>query len=147
MKSKLIISVVFVGLAASLLAADDQAPTGVIHIDQSKVTAAFASGGPILLTNEFKVQTGRRTGPGEAELHDRDTDIFYILEGSALFVTGGKLVDTKIIGSGETRARAIAGGEENRLTKGDVIMIPRGIPHWFKEVNGTLVYYVVKVTK
>ncbi len=37
--------------------------------------------------------------------------------------------------------------KDNQLNKGDVIVIPNGIPHWFKEVNGTFLYYMVKVTK
>jgi mannose-6-phosphate isomerase-like protein (cupin superfamily) len=147
MKSKFIAPLLFAALLKTAFAAEEPAKTGVVHIDQEKVAAAFAKGGPILVTNDFKVQTGRRTGPGEVELHDRDTDIFYILEGSAVFITGGKVVAPKLIGPGETRAKEIIGGEENRLTKGDVIIIPRGVPHWFKEVHGTFVYYVVKVTK
>jgi glc operon protein GlcG len=31
------------------------------------------------------------------------------------------------------------------ITKGDVLVIPNGTPHWFKEVNGPINYYVVKV--
>src|SRR5262245_11565372 len=57
----------------------------VIQIDNKTVAAAFAKGGPLVATNNFKVQAGRREMPGEAEVHDNDTDIFYILEGSATF--------------------------------------------------------------
>jgi glc operon protein GlcG len=126
-------------------AADEPQKTGVIHIDHEKVAAAFAKGGSLLTTNNFKVQAGRRTGPGEVELHDNDTDIFYILEGSATFITGGKAVGLHSTGSGESRAREITGGEEHHLTKGDIIVIPNGVPHWFKEVNGTFLYHMVKV--
>jgi glc operon protein GlcG len=45
------------------------------------------------------------------------------------------------------RAKEIVGGEDHQLNKGDVIVIPNGIPHWFKEVNGTFLYYMVKVSK
>jgi quercetin dioxygenase-like cupin family protein len=31
------------------------------------------------------------------------------------------------------------------LVKGDVIIVPTGVPHWFKEVGGTLLYYTIKV--
>ena len=30
------------------------------------------------------------------------------------------------------------------LKKGDVIAIPKGTPHWFKEVPSVVVYFVVK---
>jgi len=81
------------------------------------------------------------------EIHERDMDIFYILEGSATFVTGGKAKEPKTTGPGEIRAKEIVGGEDRHLVKGDVIVIPNGVPHWFKEVNGTFLYYVVKVTQ
>ncbi len=136
------------GLAAtSSFAADDSSKTGVILIDHQKVAEAFAKGGPLLATNNFKVQAGHRTGPGEVEIHDQDTDIFYIMEGSATFVTGGKALGTKLIAPGETRGKEITGGAEHHLTKGDIIVIPKGVPHWFKEVNGSFDYYVVKVAK
>ena len=134
---------------ASMIAvgADSAEKTGVIHIDHEKVAAQFAHGGVILATNDFKVQAGHRTGPGEVEIHEHDLDIFYILEGSAMLVTGGKAIDPKTTGPGEIRAKEIIGGEDRHLTKGDVIVIPTGVPHWFKKVDGTFLYYVVKVTK
>ena len=45
----------------------------------------------------------------------------------------------------EVRGTAIEHGESRRLGKGDVIIVPSGTPHWFKEVDGPVLYYVVKV--
>ena len=42
--------------------------------------------------------------------------------------------------------RSIQGGETRRIVKGDVLIVPNGTPHWFRDVNGPLTYYVVKVT-
>ena len=145
MKSKLIFA--FTVLALNLaLAAEEQTP-GVIHFDHAKVAALFEKGGPLLNTNNFKIQAGRRIGPGEVEIHARDTDIFYILEGTATFVTGGTAPEPRVTGDGESRAKQIVGGHAQTLTKGDVIVIPAGVPHWFKEVNGTFLYYMVKVAQ
>jgi mannose-6-phosphate isomerase-like protein (cupin superfamily) len=119
----------------------------VIQIDNKIVAAAFAKGGPLVATNNFKVQAGRREMPGEAEVHDHDTDIFYILEGSATFVTGGTVVEPRTLAPGETRAKAITGGQSRELNKGDIIVIPTRVPHWFKEVRGPFLYYVVKVSQ
>ena len=129
------------------IAADTPQPSRVMHFDHHTVDAAFAKAAPLFITNNFKVQTGNRTAPGEVEIHDHDTDIFYVLEGSATFVTGGKPIETRTIGPGETRAKEIVGGEARTLNKGEVIVIPKGIPHWFREVKGPLLYYVVKVTE
>lgn len=120
---------------------------GVIQIDHEKVTATFAKGGPLLETGEFKIQAGRREVAGEVEMHARETDIFHILEGSATFVTGGELVEPRTVSPGETRAKEIRGGESHHLVKDDVIVIPTNTPHWFKEVHGPFLYYVVKVIK
>ena len=147
MKFKIFAAVLAVGLMFAVMAAERSEKTGVIQLDHEKVAAVFSKGGPLLATNNFKVQAGHRIEPGEVEIHDQDTDIFYILEGSATFVTGGKPVETRTVSPGETRGKELIGGEERQLTKGDVIVIPTGVPHWFKEVRGPLLYYVVKVSK
>jgi glc operon protein GlcG len=132
-------------LAALPCRAQTTAPA-VTLIGSNTVAAAFARGGPLLETNQFKIQAGRREGPGIVEVHARDTDIFHFLEGSATFVTGGTVVEAKTVGPDEIRAKEILGGEARRVRKGDVIVIPSGVPHWFKQVDGPLLYYVVKVT-
>ena len=153
-------SIVILLLAASGLGARGQvtakaapAPSTIMKsnaatlIDSNTVTDAFAKGGPLFENAQFKIQAGRRDAPGIVEIHLRDTDIFHILEGSATFVTGGKTVEKKTIAKGELRGKEIQGGESHRLAKGDVIVVPNGVPHWFKSVEGPLLYYVVKVTK
>ena len=133
-------------LILAAIAADRPPGSGVIHVDHDKVAVAFAHNGTLLANNNFKVMALRRSEPGEVEIHDRDTDIFYVLEGSANFVTGGTATEPRTTAPGETRAKSIAGGEERRLMKGDVMVIPNGVPHWFKEISGPFVYYVVKVS-
>jgi mannose-6-phosphate isomerase-like protein (cupin superfamily) len=132
---------------ASVTLALDPPPTDVVLIDHTKVEAAMAKGGPLLLTNRYKIQEGRRVTNGPAEIHENDTDIFYVVEGSATFVTGGTPVDKKEIGPGEYHAKELTGGVTRHLVKGDAIVIPNGIPHQFTEISGTFVYHVVKVTK
>ena len=141
---------IFTILAATLLQgapAEEPRPAAVVQIAHEKVAATFVRGGSLLETGDFKIQAGHRDAPGVAEMHERDTDIFYILEGSATFVTGGKLVAPKTVAAGEIRGREVAEGEMHHLAKGDVIVIPSGVPHWFKEVSSPFNYYVVKVTK
>ena len=46
----------------------------------------------------------------------------------------------------EIRGKEIRGGEIRRIGKGDIIIVPLGVPHWFKQVDAPLLYYVVKVT-
>jgi glc operon protein GlcG len=146
MNSKRLFFFLVVGLVLATIGADKPAGSGVTLLDHDKVAAVFAHGGPLLATNNFKVLALRREEPGEVEIHDRDTDIFYVLEGSATIVTGGNTTEPKTTTPGETRGKSIIGGEERHLVKGDVMIIPNGVPHWFKAVSGPFLYYMVKVS-
>ncbi len=116
-------------------------------IPAQDVLAALASGGSFVETAEYRIGLARREGPGEAEVHDVDTDIFYVLDGSATLVTGGEMVDPRAVGPHETRARRTVGGKSEAVAKGDIIVIPRTVPHWFNEVmQAPFVYLVVKST-
>jgi len=122
-------------------------PTEVVLIDHGTVDNAFAKGLPMHINSSYKIQAGRRVMPGVVEIHEHDTDILYVTEGTATFVTGGTAVDAKPSTTGEIRAKSITGGTVRHLVKGDIIVIPAGIPHQFTEVPGTFLYFVVKVTK
>jgi mannose-6-phosphate isomerase-like protein (cupin superfamily) len=139
--------VVLLSLGAMTLLAADAPPTDVVLLDHSKVDDAFAKGLPLLINSRYKIQTGRRVMPGQAEVHANDTDIFYVTEGSATIVTGGTAVDPKTTGVGEVRAEKVTNGVARHLTKGDVIVIPAGIAHQFTEVSGAFLYFVIKITK
>jgi glc operon protein GlcG len=118
---------------------------GVTHLPASEVRAAFERGAVLVNAGAYMVHASRRDAAGQAEVHDRDTDIIYVLEGSATLVTGGRVVEGRPTSPGETRGRAIEEGETRRLAPGDVIIVPNGTPHWFREVAPPFLYYVVKV--
>jgi glc operon protein GlcG len=115
-------------------------------IDATAVSSAFAKGQPLLETAGYKVHASRRVEPGQVEIHTLDTDVIYVVAGSATLVTGGKAVDTKEVAPNEIRGTKIEGGDEHRIAKGDVIIIPNGVPHQFTEVSGELHYFVCKPT-
>jgi quercetin dioxygenase-like cupin family protein len=150
MKIRILIAVVSALLASRLTAADaaplGPPPSDAVVIEHGKVDDAFAKGLPLLLNTSYKIQTGHRVMAGKVEIHEHDTDIFLIMEGTATFTTGGKANGTKTVRPGEISGETIAGGIAHKLTKGDVVVVPAGIPHWFNEVNGTFNYFVVKVT-
>jgi glc operon protein GlcG len=134
--------------AAVLPKASAQAPQPISYWKSEDVAAAFAKGA-VLLGDEggrnYMVHASHREGPGMAEVHELDADIIYVLDGSATLVTGGTVVNGTVTAANEIRGAAIAGGEARRITKGDVLIVPNGTPHWFQEVSGPLNYYVVKV--
>ena len=140
----------------------------VTYFDSGKVAAASAPDareipgksanryGGVLLDwpggeNRYQVRITRQEKPGLAEIHTTITQIFYILEGTAMFVTGGTVVEPRAIepitpwGGKEIRGTAIEGGEAHHLSKGDVIIVPFGVPHWLKEVQGPFIYYAVNL--
>jgi mannose-6-phosphate isomerase-like protein (cupin superfamily) len=106
-----------------------------------------AKGGTLVTAPDLNIQINTRTGPGQVEVHDKETDTFYVIEGDATFVTGGTMIGGKVTGPGQQRGTDIRGGETHHLAKGDVVVIPAGIPHWFKEVAQPIKYYVVKVIR
>lgn len=122
------------------------APTAatVTYLDNARVSKAFAKGEPLLEVDAYKVHASRRDKPGLVEVHDHETDVVYVLEGTATLVTGGSLIDPKVVSPGETRAPSVNGGETRQLAKGDVVVIPQGVPHWFKQTSDPFLYFVVK---
>jgi glc operon protein GlcG len=121
-------------------------PAAATYLGRAHVDAAFAKGAPLLENGQYKVHASRRDRDGQAEIHLADTDIVYVLEGAATLVTGGRAVDAKTTAAGELRGPSIEGGEVRHVGKGDVVIVPNGVPHLFKDVKGPFLYYVVKVT-
>ena len=141
MRAPRMIFTVLIATVSPALAAD------VTYFPAAQVTAAFAKGAVLLdgTGRNYMVHASRREAPGQVEVHVKDTDIIYVLEGSTTFVTGGTLLDGKTTAPDEIRGSAVRDGETRRLGKGDVIVVPNGTPHWFREVEGPVLYYVVKV--
>jgi mannose-6-phosphate isomerase-like protein (cupin superfamily) len=87
--------------------------------------------------------------------HDQVTEVYTIMEGSGTLVTGGTLVNAK---RREASHRSVAelngpsvdgtglqGGESRRVGRGDVVIIPAGVGHYFSSIDGSIRYLVVRV--
>ena len=126
----------------------DKNTPAVTFFESNTVRAAFDKGAVLVgddTGHNYMVHASRREKPGAAEVHALDTDIIYVLDGEAEFVTGGKVVEGREVAPNEVRGSGIAGGDLRRLKRGDVITVANGTPHWFREVRGPFLYYVVKV--
>lgn len=87
-------------------------------------------------------------------VNDRTTSIFIVLDGGGTLVTGGKLAnpaplpsddpDLKLVGSG-SRGRGIQNGRSHRISKGDVVIIPAGVPHGFSAIEKSITYEVIRI--
>lgn len=119
----------------------------VIYIDAAKAGDMIAKTGLITNNPAFMVAGAHRGAPGQVEVHEKTTDILYIVEGEAVYVTGGKVMNGKQTRPGEWIGDSIEGGTEHHLKKGDVIIVPAGQPHWFKSVAPQLNSFMVRVNK
>ncbi len=116
-----------------------------VHVSDRELHARFATGGLLLDSGAYKVDAGRRTAPGEVEFHADVVDVMHVVEGSAKVVTGGTMVGSRAVARGEVRADSLTGGTTHDLARGDVLVVPNGVPHQFVEVSDPFLYLVTKV--
>jgi mannose-6-phosphate isomerase-like protein (cupin superfamily) len=144
MKSFPLATLLLSALAVPFLIAQEPAT----YLDQAKVAELFTKGGRIGAGSDYAVSASRRTAPGQVEVHEKETDIFLVTEGTAVFITGGKMIGGKLTKAGQWLGTDIEGGVTHQLKKGDFITVPAGTPHWFKEVPAPgMTSYLVKVIK
>ena len=120
----------------------------VSYFARSRVDEAFSKGAILLDGSDgrnYMVHASRREKPGQAEIHTKDTDVIYVLDGTATFVTGGEAINAKNTATDELRGESIRNGQTRQIAKGDVIVVPNGVPHQFAQVTDPFLYYVVKV--
>lgn len=93
----------------------------------------------------------RRTGADQnALIHLKVTEVYVIKEGSGTLVTGGTLADAKpptdlaVVGPTVTGS-SIRGGTSRKVVPGDVVIIPPNVPHSFSQLDGPIVYSVIRV--
>ena len=136
-----------------LAAPPNEPPAGVQIVKGAAITERIeraapspgGRGGVIAQDAGYRVHVAERDVPGQAEMHEGDTDVWYVIAGGATVVTGGTIVDASITGPGEHRGPAIRGGAELTVGTGDLVTIRPGVAHWVKAVDGRLRYLTVKV--
>ena len=127
---------VIVGTAA-LAAAD--APPAATYKSASELMAALKAGQatPDMLTSEVqntdhhRINIVRRTKAAGAVAHEGFAELHHIVDGSGTLVTGGTIVDRKI-----------QNGVSRHVATGDVILVPPGMPHWYKDIDGAMITYL-----
>src|ERR1700677_1841138 len=78
-------------LTVTLLTTTAHSPS-VTYVDHDKVAAALAKGGSLVTASNLTVSGNHRAGPGQVEVHERETDVLYLVDGEATIVTGGTMV-------------------------------------------------------
>jgi mannose-6-phosphate isomerase-like protein (cupin superfamily) len=113
-------------LAAAILAAlpvHAAAQSASVYVGHEKVDAALTKSSSLIDLPQVKVAGAHRDSAG-ALATQRDTAILYITSGDALFV---------------------AGNDAQRVTRGDVIVVPAGMTQSFKSMAQPVSYYLVTV--
>lgn len=93
----------------------------------------------ILQLAPYSANLEYRASVGPAAVHEKEAELFYVIEGSATMMTGGKLVDEKRTNAANLTGTAIEGGMSRKVAKGDFIIVPENTPHWFSAIDGTVV--------
>ena len=113
--------------ATSLLllgcAAIAAAQSGAVYVNHEKVDAALAKGGDLVAAPQVHVAGGHRDKPGALQTQ-KATSILFVTDGGGVFG---------------------AGAQSQRLTKGDLIVVPAGTPQSFTSVSPSISYYLVTV--
>jgi mannose-6-phosphate isomerase-like protein (cupin superfamily) len=99
--------------------------------------AAAMTLSPIARNDQYSINVVHRAKATGALAHPGNTELHYILEGSGTVVTGGTIVK----GAG---GATVEGGESRRFSKGDVIVVPAGSPHWYSATDGPITYLEVR---
>lgn len=104
--------------------------------DQANYSQPLLQFSPYAANLEYRV-AGLNAAP---TVHEKEAEMFYVVEGSATLVTGGKLREEKRTNATNLAGTAIDGGDSRHIAKGDFLMVPENTPHWFTAIeSGALV--------
>jgi len=67
-----------------------------------------------------------------ANVHDGQTELFMVLDGTGSIIWGGTLVVAR--NGGNATGKSIEGGTTQKLGKGDFFVVPPGVPHMFANI-------------
>ncbi len=90
---------------------------------------------PYAVNLEYRVE-GIDTTPN---VHEKQAELVYVVEGAGTFTMGGKLRDEKRLNAGNLTGSSIEGGAQRHISKGDFIFVPENTAHAFTNTQGTLV--------
>ncbi len=154
-------------LSPGLLA---QGPTTATHVPRSEIMTVFEHMGNTIdqqirvvdIGDEVNVGVGilQRIGTrteGEvvnAIVHHEVTEVYYVLSGSGTLVTGGDATGDREFPAdnisvleliGPSGSRQITNGQTKTISTGDIVIIPAGVPHGFRNIQDQITYLSIRV--
>jgi mannose-6-phosphate isomerase-like protein (cupin superfamily) len=126
-------------------------PTGAGGDRQIKVVdmGKYNVGVGVLHRNALKPVTGAVTGIA----HSQVTEVYHIISGSGTLITGGTIVASKPLSPdsevvkvavGPSLNGTFQGGERQKVSMGDVVIIPPGVLHGWTEIEDHVTYLSVR---
>ena len=91
---------------------------------------------PILLLAPYKAQLEYRPLKAPAALHEKDAELFVVLQGAGDIIVGGKLVNEKRVNAANLTGSDIADGQTHHVVKGDTLIVPNNTPHQVVPTGG-----------
>lgn len=122
-------------VAASMTAGDLAVDGSGSLVGAGEVTNIFPEGQKLSASaaNQL-IRTRRASEPNNASVHPDITEVYYIVDGSGTFMTGGTILDPN------NRSKGSTGGVANNVGRGDFVILPPGTVHWFATINGSVTY-------
>ena len=68
-----------------------------------------------------------------ANVHDSQSELFMVIDGSGSIIWGGKVVGATRTAD-NVAGKSIEGGTTQKLGKGDFFVVPAGVPHMFADI-------------
>ena len=90
---------------------------------------------------------GKKGQPPGVEFHTGNTDIYFVVGGSATLMTEGEIENREPIPNrpGEERGTLIKNGKGYQMQRGDVVNMPPQVPHQSLPDAGGFTYMLIKV--
>jgi len=110
---------------------------------QAKAKSERKEGQPLVVERilqlaPYNANLEYRASVGPASIHEKEAEVFYVIDGSATMVTGGKLLGESRTNAENLTGTGIEGGMSRSVAKGDFIVVPENTPHWFSSINGAI---------
>jgi mannose-6-phosphate isomerase-like protein (cupin superfamily) len=104
---------------------------------------------PIVALTPYSANLEYRVGGvnAPASTHDKDAELFYVVEGTGTVVTGGTLQNERRTNADNSSGTGIEGGNTRKIGPGDVVLVPEKTPHWFTQIDGALVLMSLHLPK
>jgi mannose-6-phosphate isomerase-like protein (cupin superfamily) len=102
---------------------------------------------PLLTFAPYKANLEYRRAVGSSAIHETDAEFFYVIDGSGTLETGGQLLNAKRTGPHDVGGAGLTGGSARKIAKGDFLVVPEGMPHFFSTIDGTLVLMSMHVPR